>query len=227
MVALIPALNEEDALPVLLDSLPDWVDPVVVDNASTDRTAERAREAGAAVVRQEERGYGAACLAGIEHLRHELGPDDVLVFVDADQHVDAGALRSLVDPVRSGRADLVLGARVDPGGGVGTLMPHARLGNRIVLLLTRLLFGRRYRDLGPFRAVRFGALLDLGMDDRTWGWTLQMQIRAVRRGMEVLEIPVVHHGRTAGRSKITGSLTTSLRVGGKMLYTLARERLRG
>lgn len=227
VAVLIPALNEEEALPGLLASLPEPIHVVVVaDNGSTDGTARVARAAGAEVVTEPARGYGAACLAGIHTLRERLEPSDVVVFVDADQVVEPAAFRTVCDPVREGRADLVVGVRVDPGGGVGTLMPHARVGNRVVLAAARALFGRRWRDLGPFRAIRLGALEELEMDDVNWGWTLQMQVRAHLRGLRVEEVDVPHHTRTVGESKITGSLLTSVRVGVKMFYTLVRERLR-
>lgn len=223
----MPALNEEEALAGILERTPGGVHRVVVvDNGSTDRTAEVARARGAEVVREAERGYGAACLAGIGHLLHVGPPPEVLVFMDADGSDDPSDVERLVAPIVSGDADLVLGVRRGVGGDVGTILPHARLGNRIVLGLTRLLFGRSFRDLPPFRAVRFSSLLALGMDDRSWGWTLQMQIRAVRGGLRMEEVEVTHRRRSAGVSKISGSLTMSLRVGAKMLWTLARERLR-
>lgn len=225
---LMPALDEERALPGILERVPVGVVDrvVVVDNGSTDATARVADAGGAEVVGEGRRGYGAACLAGIRHLRHVGSPPDVLVFMDADGSDDPSEIGRLVAPIASGEADLVLGVRRGVGGDVGTILPHARLGNRIVLGLTRLLFGRSFRDLPPFRAVRFPALLDLGMDDRDWGWTLQMQLRAVRAGLRTVEVEVAHRRRTEGVSKISGSLTMSLRVGAKMFYTLARERLR-
>lgn len=229
VAALIPALDEEEALPHVLAALDETSlvhEVVVVDNGSTDATAAVARRGGATVVREEERGYGVACLAGIRHLAASPAPPDLVVFVDADQAVAPTALRTLLDPLLEDRADLAIGVRVDPGGGVGTLQPHARFGNRLVLALAGLLFGARWRDLGPFRAIRLPALLALDMDDRTWGWTLQMQIRARRRGLRVVEVDVPHRRRIRGRSKITGSLTVSLRVGARMLLTLLRERLR-
>ena len=224
---LVPALNEEEALPGALGGVPDRVDRVVVvDNGSTDRTAEVARALGAEVVTEPERGYGAACLAGIRHLEEVGVSPDILVFMDADGSDDPADMERLVDPIRRGEAQLVLGVRRGVGGDVGTILPHARLGNRIVLGLTRLLFGRRFRDLPPFRAMRFSALQALEMDDRDWGWTLQMQIRAVRAGLEIREVEVDHRRRTEGVSKISGSLLMSLRVGAKMFWTLGRERLR-
>lgn len=229
MAVLVPALNEEEALPRVLGALPDRrVDHlVVVDNGSTDRTPEVARRSGATVLLEEERGYGAACLAGIRHLASLPEPPEVLAFLDADATAEAPLLPDLVRPILDDRADLVLGVRHGGGGRRGNLHAHARLGNRFVLLLVRLLFGARFHDLPPFRAVRFRSLLDLEMDDRDWGWTLQMQLRALRHGLRISEIPVPHAERPAGRSKISGSLGASVRVGLKMFYTLAREWARG
>lgn len=228
MAVLVPALDEEEALPRTLGLLPRSLVEhlVVVDNGSGDRTPDRAREAGATVILERERGYGAACLAGIEHLASLSRPPKVVAFLDADATAEAPHLGRLTAPVRDDRADLVLGVRRNEAGREGNLRPHARLGNRLVLGLTRLLFGARFRDLPPFRAIRLGSLLSLEMDDRDWGWTLQMQIRAARRGLRVVEVEVPHAPRRAGRSKISGTLSTSLRVGAKMFYTLIRERLR-
>lgn len=228
VAVLIPALDEEEALPGVLEALPrDRIEHlVVVDNGSTDRTPEVAREAGAVVLLQPERGYGAACLEGIRHLASLTRPPEVLAFVDADATLEAPRLMELVEPAREDRADLVLGVRSDPAGRAGSLHPHARLGNRIVLGLTRILFGVGFRDLPPFRAIRFSRLLELELDDRDWGWTLQMQLRAVRRGLRIVEMEVPHGTRAEGESKISGSLRTSIRVGIKMFYTLARERAR-
>ncbi len=227
VAVLIPALDEEEALPGVLDALPrsgaDHV--VVVDNGSTDGTAEVARFHGATVVTEERRGYGSACLAGLRHLAGLEAPPAVVVFLDADQSDDPGLLPQVVAPIVEGRADLVLGVR---GGSPRRSIPvHARLGNGLVLTLVRLLFGVRFHDLPPFRAIDFDRLRELAMDDRDWGWTLQMQIRAHRRGLRIVETTVSHRPRSAGESKISGSLSGSLRAGSKMLYTIARERLRG
>lgn len=224
---LIPALNEEDALPALLRALPtDRLHSVVVaDNGSTDGTAGVARAAGAVVVRQEQRGYGAACLEGIAYLSSLPSPPDVLVFLDADHPEHAERLALVLDPLERGAA-LALGVRVGRDGGTGNVHAHARWGNRVVLAVVRLLFGYRFRDLAPFRAIRFDALQLLDMDDRNWGWTLQMQLRAVRAGLGTVEVDAPHRPRAHGRSKISGRLGVSLRVGAKMFYTIARERLR-
>ena len=228
VAVLIPALNEEESLPGVLALLPvsSLHSVVVVDNGSTDRTAEVAVAGGAVVVREPRRGYGAACLAGMSHLESVDSPPVVLVFLDADHADDPSQMSRVVAPVALGRADLVLGVRVDRGGGEGNVHAHARIGSRVVLVVLRALFGRTFRDMPPFRAIGFEALRELDMDDRDWGWTLQMQIRAWRQGLRILEIEVPHRRRPRGVSKISGSLATSIRVGVKMFYTLLRERAR-
>lgn len=223
----MPALDEEAALPGVLSRMPAGVARVVVaDNGSADATAAVARAHGAEVVHEPRRGYGAACLAALRHLSDHGDPPDVIVFMDADGSEDPADIGHLVAPIVANEADMVLGVRRSTGGGgVGTILPHARLGNRLVLGLVRALFGRAFRDLPPFRAVEAAALRRLEMDDRDWGWTLQMQIRAHRRGLRITEIDVDHRARSEGRSKITGSLPMSIRVGLKMFWTLARERV--
>ncbi|MGI9628936.1 MAG: glycosyltransferase family 2 protein [Longimicrobiales bacterium] len=224
---LIPALNEAEALPAVLEALP--VDSlhtvVVVDNGSTDATGEVARALGARVVVENERGYGVACLAGLALLRELSPPPEVIVFMDADHPEDAGRIGVLLDALGEG-VDLVLGTRVDERGDTGNLHVHARWGNRLVLSTVRLLWWRGFHDLAPFRAMRFASLEKLDMDDRNWGWTLQMQLRALSEGMRIVEVRVPHRPRALGRSKISGSFNTSVRVGCKMFYTIVRERLR-
>jgi len=225
---LIPALNEEDALPIVLRAIPDTVGRViVVDNGSTDNTAEVARAHGAEVVHERHRGYGAACLAGIRHLAEEGERPDLLVFLDADGSDDPAGIPTLVAPILKGDADLVLGVGRGVGGDVGTILPHARFGNRLMLGLMAALFGKRYQDMPPFRAIRFTSLHRLVMDDLNWGWTMQMQIRAVKQQLCIVEIEMPHRRRLEGESKISGSLTGSLKVGAKMFYTLGREKMKG
>ncbi|MDE2875450.1 MAG: glycosyltransferase family 2 protein [Gemmatimonadota bacterium] len=224
---LIPALDEEQAIPAVLEALPisRLHSVVVADNGSTDNTAAIARAAGATVVREARRGYGAACLAGIRHLSALATPPAAIVFLDADHPENAERLPIVLEPLARG-ADLALGVRVAPDGGMGNRRAHARWGNRVVLVTARLLFGHRFRDLPPFRAIRRDALERLAMDDRDWGWTLQMQLRAVRHRLAIEEVDAPHLPRSGGRSKISGRLGMSVRVGAKMFYTLARERIR-
>ena len=228
VAVLIPALDEEETLPGLLADLQQRsVGPVVVvDNGSSDGTADVAVESGAYLVTEPERGYGAACLAGIGFLRSMPNPPAVLVFVDADHDEGPRQIEMLVRPIFDGEADLTLGVRRRGAGKVGTLFPHARLGNRLITSMIRLLYGRSFRDLPPFRAIDFRKLFELEMDDRNWGWTLQMQIRAARQAFRIVEIEVTHGARSAGESKISGSVMGTVRAGSKMLLTLLTERLR-
>jgi glycosyltransferase involved in cell wall biosynthesis len=172
---MMPALNEEEALPAILAAMPASVDRVVVaDNGSTDDTVAVARAAGADVVHEAERGYGAACLAGIRHLASLDVHPEVLVFMDADGSDDPVDIERVAAPILEGGADFVLGVRKGADGDVGTILPHARLGNRLILGLVRLMFRESFADLPPFRAIRFSRLLELGLDPADadpGGWT--------------------------------------------------------
>ena len=219
---IIPVLNEEASLPLVLAEIPaDLVDEViVVDNGCTDRSAEIAREHGATVVVESHRGYGAACLAGIAAAsRHS-----ILVFLDGDYSDYPEDMRELHAPVAAGQADLVLGTRMVRRESRQALMPQARFGNRLATVLMRLLFGIRCTDLGPFRVIDRQALASLGMQDRDFGWTVEMQLRARLRGLRVREIPVRYRSRV-GQSKITGTLRGTVLAGYKILSTIFGYRL--
>jgi len=230
VAVLIPALNEEDALPLVLEELPrEGIERVcVVDNGSVDRTAEVAREAGAEVVPEPRRGYGQACLAGLRHLLEgprALGPADVVVFLDADHSDFPADLPVVVEPVLQGRADLVVGSRILGGADMRALLPQAWFGNRLACFLMRVLFGARHTDLGPFRAIRVEALKSLRMRDTDFGWTVEMQLKARSFGLRVLEVPVRYRARI-GKSKITGTIGGTIRAGIKILGWIATWRLR-
>ena len=217
--AVIPALDEEDSLGSVLKLLPS--PPVrrviVADNGSTDSTAKVAREHGATVVFEPRRGYGAACLKAIEALASD--PPDVVLFLDADLSDDPTEAALVLGPILEGRADLVVGSRVLGEREPGALAPHARFGNWLATRLLSALYGVRYTDLGPFRAIRYDGLLALGMKDRDFGWTVEMQVKAARHGLRHAEVPV-RYRRRMGRSKISGTVSGSVRAGAKILCTV-------
>lgn len=216
VAVIIPALNEEQSIGLVLAHLPLPVScAIVVDNGSTDRTVEVAAAAGARVVREARRGYGAACLAGLAAC-----PDaGVIVFLDADFSEEPEQLCDLLAPIEAGDADLVLGARVGEG------RPwHATLGTRACVAAINLLWGTRYSDLGPFRAIRRPALDALGMTDRTWGWTIEMQVKAAELGLRTVEVPVRTRPRI-GQSKISGTLSGTVRAGTRMIAMIVDLRM--
>lgn len=227
VTAVIPALNEAGSIGAVVREVRDrGVESVVVaDNGSIDETARIAREAGAITVAESRRGYGRACLAALNLLERREPPPDIVVFVDGDGADELSRLPALLGPIRSGDAEMVIGRRV-ASGRVGGSRTHARLGSRWVLAVARRLHGLDAGDLGPFRAVRWELLQAMEMDDPTWGWTLQMQLRAHHLGARTVEVEVPRRPRTAGRSKVSGSLSISIRAGVRMGYTLVRERIR-
>jgi glycosyltransferase involved in cell wall biosynthesis len=222
IAVLIPALNEEISLPYVLADLPKEVveEVVVIDNGSSDRTAEVARTGGATVLSEPRRGYGWACLAGIDYLKTR-GPD-VAVFLDADYSDHPEELSAVVQPILVGGYDFVIGSRTKGEAEPGSLLFQSRFGNALATFLIRLLYGFRYSDLGPFRAIRFPALLGLGMTDRTYGWTVEMQIKAVRQGLRIAEVPVRYRKRAGGESKVSGTVKGTLLAGYKILWTVFR-----
>lgn len=218
---VIPALNEERALPKVLEEIPrSSVRRVVVaDNGSTDRTAAVARQAGAEVVHEPERGYGAACLRAIGHLASD--PPDIVVFLDGDYSDHPAELPSLVDPILRGEAELVIGSRATGRREAGALSVQQRVGNAIACRALRLMYGVQYTDLGPFRAIGWRVLESLEMQDRDFGWTVEMQIKAAKQGIPHLEVPVSYRPRI-GVSKISGTVKGSLSAGAKILWLLGR-----
>jgi len=218
---IIPALNEQDALPLVLRDIPR--PPVrrviVADNGSTDRTAEVALKNGAEVVHEPERGYGAACLKALAHLAAD--PPDIVVFLDGDYSDHPDELLSLIDPIRAGDADMVIGSRTRGRQERGALSPQQRAGNAVACGALRLMYRVRYTDLGPFRAIRWGALQALGMQDRNYGWTVEMQIKAAQRGITYREVPVSYRQRI-GVSKVSGTVRGSVSAGAKILWLLGR-----
>jgi len=198
---------------------------IVVDNGSSDRTTDVATAAGATVVEEPQRGYGAACLKGLaaidESSTDGSAPPRAVVFLDADYSDDPGLLPDLVQPILDGTADFVLGSRLMGRREPGAMPPQSVFGNRLACLLMRVLLGIRYTDLGPFRAIDYRRLCELGMTDRNFGWTVEMQIKAAWRNLRICEIPVPYR-RRIGESKISGTVWGSVRAGWKILYLIGK-----
>ncbi len=225
VVVIIPALNEEEALPKVLADLPEVERVIVVDNGSTDQTASVALRHGANVVAEPARGYGAACLRGIATIEAliESGhpPPQVVAFVDADYGDHPDLLPNIVSPILSGRYDFVLGSRLAGRRDRGAMPPQAVWGNRLACFLMRLIWKTRYSDLGPMRAIRWSTLKQLQMRDRNYGWTVEMQIKAARLGVPLTEVAVPYRKRL-GVSKISGTVSGTIRAGYKILATIFR-----
>jgi glycosyltransferase involved in cell wall biosynthesis len=226
IAVIIPALNEEGSVAHVIAKVPrDLVhEIIVVDNGSTDRTAEVAQRAGAQVVREERRGYGYACAAGVAAAGDEF---DVLVFMDGDGSDDAGQMRALIEPIERGEADLVLGSRVLGPAARGALLPHQRLGNVLTTALVRLLYGQRITDLPPFKAIGRSVLVELGMDEMTYGWTVEMIVKCARRGCRIIEVSVAARPRIAGQSKVSGTLKGTVLAAYYLLRTTLKYAWRG
>lgn len=218
---IIPALNEEQVIAATLGAIPRGVFRLVIvaDNGSTDRTAEIARACGATVVVETERGYGAACLRALAALPPDI---EAVVFLQADLSEDPSEAPALLGPIQRGEADLVLGSRILRRAEEGALLPHQAFGNWLATTLIRLLYGHRYTDLCAYRAIRRDALERLNMRDRNYGWTVEMQMRALEQGLRILEVPVSYKKRIAGVNKVSGNLSASLRAGWIILRTIFR-----
>ncbi len=219
---IIPALNEEEPITdvvraVAATNIPR--DIIVVDNGSTDQTAKRARAAGARVIAEPQRGYGRACAAGIRALCPEC---DIVVFLDGDGSDCPEFINQLVDPIVSGKYDFVIGSRARGQREPGSMNFQQVVSGRMAGLILRVLYGVRYTDMCPFRAIRRDALGRLGMREPTYGWNIEMQMRAARAGLCILEVPVNHRCRTGGQSKVSGTLRGTFVAGARIIATLLR-----
>jgi glycosyltransferase involved in cell wall biosynthesis len=221
---IIPAFNEQESIGLVLEHIPSNLitEILVVDNGSTDHTGRVALERGARVLREDRRGYGQACLTGISGVDRP----DIVVFLDGDFSDHPEEMSEIIKPIVEDHADMVIGSRTLGSREPGALLPQARFGNWLATRLIRLLFGVTFTDLGPFRAITYPALLKLDMKDRTFGWTVEMQVKAALQGLRSQEVPVSYR-RRIGVSKITGTINGTIKAGWKILYTIFRYRLSG
>lgn len=218
---VIPALNEGRSIALVVAAIPRWVDAiVVVDNGSSDDTASKACAAGATVVVEPTRGYGAACQTGVA----ALPPSDAIVFLDADFSDDPSEMERLLLPITDEGIDLVIGSRTTGTADPGALTPQQRLGNGLACFLIKQFWGVAWTDLGPFRAIRTTAYQRLGMRDRAYGWTVEMQVKAAALNLRSAEVPV-RYRRRIGVSKISGTLSGSIKAGATILTVITRLKL--
>jgi len=220
---IIPVLNEEQSIASVIREIPrERVhEIIVVDNGSTDQTAEIAANLECRVVHEPQRGYGFACLKGIA----SLDDPDIVVFLDGDYSDFPSEMPLLIDPIEQNRADLVIGSRSLGKMEKNAHPPHAQFGNWLATTIIRIFYGYRYSDLGPFRAIRYSSLQLLQMEDQTWGWTVEMQVKAIRKNLRILEVPVSYRKRI-GKSKISGTVVGSIKAGVKIIATIFKYGLK-
>lgn len=227
LYVLIPVFNEEETIGGVIQNLIDssivGVDKIlIIDNGSTDRSKEMIQSFQVHYLLEEKRGYGAACLSGIQYLAKLKNPPQFLLIMDGDGSDHLEDIPRLINELNTHNLDLIIGARYGEGVQQNSLHPLQVFGNKLTCLLIQIFFGRKFHDLGPLRLIRFPFLLKLNMNDKTWGWNIEMHIKALKMG-KLGEIPVSYSPRKAGISKISGNLFMSIRVGTKILYTFFRN----
>jgi len=220
IAVIIPVFNEVTSISKVISDLPQRVDEiVVVDNGSTDATGKAAEQAGATVLLEKRKGYGHACLKGMEYLSKT--PPDILIFLDGDYSDFPEELNKVIAPILSGTADFVVGARKKVFREAGAMTPQQVFGNALACTLMRWLYGSRFTDLGPFRSIRWKTLEQLKMQDKTYGWTVEMQLKVLRKKIPYAEIPV-HYRKRIGTSKVSGTVKGTILAGVKILGWIGR-----
>jgi glycosyltransferase involved in cell wall biosynthesis len=218
IVVIIPAYNEEESLPLVLANIPKFVDEVIVaNNGSTDNTYEVAKKTGATVVNEEGKGYGAACLKAMEKIKDE--KFDIVVFLDGDYSDYPEEMNLVIEPIVKDDYDLVIGSRMIGKKEKGAMLPQAVFGNWLASFLIKLFWNYKFTDLGPFRAIKYSSLVKLNMQDRNFGWTVEMQIKAAKQKLKTIEVPVSYRKRI-GQSKVTGTFKGTIKASAKILWLI-------
>lgn len=222
---IIPAFNEASSISLVLNDIDKSLVRriVVVNNGSTDLTRSTAQNSGAIVVDEFQKGYGSACLAGLNFISDN--PPEIVVFIDADYSDHPDELKNIVDPILKDGFDCVIGSRLLGKRESGAMLPQAIFGNKLACFLIRKIYGVRFTDLGPFRAIRWDALQQLNMSDKNFGWTVELQIKAIQKKLKITEVPVSYRKRI-GVSKITGTISGTLKAGYKILYLIGKYSLK-
>ena len=218
---IIPAFNEQNAVGLVIDEIPKQLvsEIIVVDNGSTDDTFEQASNRGATTLKEPTRGYGNACLKGMEHIANSSAKPDIVVFLDGDHSDYPEQMEDLIQPIVEDKADLVIGSRALGQKEKGSMTPQQVFGNWLATFLIKQLYRVRFTDLGPFRAIRYGSLLTINMQDRTYGWTVEMQLKAAKLNLRTMDVPVDYRQRI-GVSKVSGTLRGTIGAGYKIIYTI-------
>ena len=218
---VIPAYNEAESIALVLNAIPKGIctEIIVTDNNSTDATTAIAKACGATVLFEKNAGYGNACLKGLQHIRDN-GGCDIVVFLDADFSDYPSDLPTIVSPIIFGEADMVIGSRIKSLRLPGSMTPQQVFGNWLAVTLIKLIFKHKFLDLGPFRAITWQALEKINMVDKNYGWTVEMQIKAVKHKMRCLNVPVNYRNRVGGVSKVSGSIKGSILAGYKIIKTI-------
>ncbi len=214
---IIPAYNEENAIEHVIQEIPSYVtEIIVINNNSTDQTVAVAQNAGATVLSENKKGYGYACLKGLDYINTTLNTPDIVVFLDGDYSDYPEDLTKLIAPILNNTADFVIGARVPELRENGSMTPQQIFGNKLATVLMRLFFKSRFTDLGPFRAIRYDTLQSLNMEDKTYGWTVEMQLKVLKKNIRYTEIPVRYKNRI-GVSKVSGTVKGTIMAGVKII----------
>ncbi len=218
---IIPAYNEQNSVNLVVQDIPGGLvkEVIVVDNNSSDKTGANALSAGATLLRENKQGYGFACLKGIDYLQNKAKEGDVVVFLDADYSDYPGEMKNVISPIINQNYDMVIGSRALGKKEKGSMTPQQVFGNWLATTLIRFFYKAKFTDLGPFRAITFGKLMELEMKDKTYGWTVEMQLKAAKRSYRFTEVPV-NYKKRIGKSKVSGTLKGTVMAGYKILSSI-------